>query len=514
MQVGQMRKRIFCAAALLCGASLANAQGFGSQTATGQPLGTYFSNQGYYTSAPGYAAAGPAAGAMPSAMMPGAMMPGYGGAAMGYPVMPAQYGYTGYGYGYPMPGMMAGLPAQPSVPMTLPPVMGPELSGMPVVPEGAAIDGGGADILGPNKHRFWINAGYTLTWVQPQSLAFPLATIGAVADGRSAGALGQPGTLVIFGGNINHNEQSGLRIDAGVFLDEARVYSLEVGGNYFEQTGVNFAKESDANGIPVIARPIFDTSTNTLSRGLNSFPNSLAGGVRVDSQLSLFMAEANAAYNVCGEGWSAAALLGVRYMRLGETLTINDRINALEDAFILFNGFPVLAGDVVTDFDRFRTTNNFYGGQIGGRVRLDGSWVFLAAHGKIGLGVTEQTVDISGASTWIQSNGQTTTLPGGVLAQPSNIGSRTRTVFSYTPEAGITVGLKLTQHLAISAGYTFTYWSHVVRPGKQIDGFVNSTQIPTSDLYGATQGATRPAFNFNDESIYLHTLQLGVNFNY
>jgi hypothetical protein len=123
-------------------------------------------------------------------------------------------------------------------------------------------------------------------------------------------------------------------------------------------------------------------------------------------------------------------------------------------------------------------------------------------------------VDISGDSTWLQRNGQTTTLPGGVLAQASNIGNRTRTVFSYTPEAGITVGLKLTQHLAISAGYTFTYWSHVVRPGKQIDGFVNSTQIPTSDLYGATQGATRPAFNFNDESIYLHTLQLGVNFNY
>ncbi|MFQ3651680.1 MAG: BBP7 family outer membrane beta-barrel protein [Gemmataceae bacterium] len=511
-----MRKRIFCAAALLCGASLANAQGFGSQTATGQPLGTYFSNQGYYISAPGYSApgysaAGPATAGVSGAMMPGyaagAMMPGYAAGAMGYPVLPANYGYTGYGYGY-------GLPAQPSVPMTLPPMMGPEISGMPVAPEEAVIDGGGADILGPNKHRFWINAGYTLTWVQPQSLSFPLVTIGAAADGNRAGALDQPNTSVIFGGNINHNEQNGFRIDAGLFLDQGRVYSLEVGGSFFEQTGVNFAKESDLGGVPVIARPIFDTSTNAPGRLLDSFPGGLAGGVRVDSQLSLFMAEANAAYNVCGEGWSAAALLGVRYMRLGETLTINDRVSPLVDDFIVFNGGGVLVGDVVTDTDRFRTTNNFYGGQIGGRVRLDGSWVFFAAHGKIGLGVTEQTVDISGSTTLIQANGQSTTLTGGALALPSNIGTRTRTVFSYTPEAGITVGLKLTQHLALSAGYTFTYWSHVVRPGRQIDGFVNSTQIPTADLYGQTQGTTRPLFNFNDESIYLHTLQLGLNLNY
>jgi hypothetical protein len=510
-----MRKRIFCAAALLCGASLANAQGFGSQTATGQPLGNYFSNQGYYTSAPGYYAAGPAAGApqgaMPGAMMPGAMMPGYGGAAMGYPAMPAGYGYTGYGY--PMPGMMGQLPAQPSVPMTMPP-MGPELSGMPVSPEGSVIDGGGAEIINKSKHRFWVNAGYTLTWVKPQSLAFPLVTIGAVADEPRSGALDQLGTSVIFGGNINHNEQNGFRIDGGVFLDESRTYSLELVGNFFEQTGVNFAKESDIGGVPVVARPFFNTFINLPGRALNSFPDFLAGGVRVDSQLSLFMAEANAAYNVCGDGWSAAALMGVRYMRLGETLTINDRLTVLADNFILFGGGGVPVGDVVTDFDRFRTTNNFYGGQIGGRVRWDGAWVFLAAYGKVGLGVTEQTVDISGASTLVQANGQTTTLPGGVLALPSNIGTRSRTVFSYTPEAGLNVGLKLTQHLAVTAGYSFTYWSHVVRPGQQFDGVVNSTQIPTSNQYGQTVGSTRPVFTFNDESIYLHTLQLGLNVNY
>jgi hypothetical protein len=499
-----MRKRIFCAAALLCGASLANAQGFASETATGQPLGTYFSNQGYYTSAPGYAQA-PA--------MNGYAGVGFPGAASGYPVMPANYGY-GYGYGMPVMGQ---LPAQPSMPMVMPPMMpqamGADLSGVPMAHEGDVIDGGGFEVFPKAKHRFWINADYTLTWIKPQTLAFPLVTIGAAAD-PDTGALGQPGTAVIFGDNINQNQQNGFMIDTGFFLDESRVFSLEWVGHFYEQAGSSFAKEADGTGIPVIARPYFDTFRERQFAAINSFPGGLTGGVLVDSQTTLFRTEFNTAYNICGDGWSAAALLGVRYMRLGESLTISDRLNNLIDNFVLFDGQGVSTTDVITDFDRFRTTNNFYGGQIGGRVRWDAAWVFLSAYGKLGLGVTEQTVDISGATTLVRGTGGQTTLPGGVLALPSNIGNRSRTVFSYSPEAGINVGLKLTQHLALSAGYSFTYWSHVVRPGQQFDGVINSSQIPTSNSYGQTAGATRPVFNFNDESIYLHTLSLGLNINY
>ena len=165
--------------------------------------------------------------------------------------------------------------------------------------------------------------------------------------------------------------------------------------------------------------------------------------------------------------------------------------------------------------DRFRTRNSFYGGQVGTRLRWDSSWMYLAGHATVAAGVTEQTVDVMGSTTLARADGTSATLNGGVLALPSNIGTRSRSVFSYSPEAGVNVGLKLTQHVAVQAGYTFTYWSRVVRPGRQIDPGVNPSQVPTDNSFGAgVLGPTRPVFAFNDEDIYFHTLSRGLNVNY
>src|SRR5262249_41507262 len=205
---------------------------------------------------------------------------------------------------------------------------------------------------------------------------------------------------------------------------------------------------------------------------------------------------------------------GLRYMRLSESLTVTDRIDPLLDNFIAFAGAPVLATDAISDFDSFKTHNTFYGGQGGGRFRWDGGWGCLAGCGKFALGVTEQNVEINGLTSLIRGTGTSSSLPGGILALPSNIGSYTRTVFSFSPEVGLSLGLKVTQHVSVSAGYSFTYWNHVVRPGRQIDSAINPSQVPTDNSFGATTGPTRPVFVFNDEDIYMHTLSLGVNFVY
>src|SRR5688572_27886310 len=106
-----MRKRMFCAAALLCGASLAHAQGFAGTTATGQPVTGFFGNQGYHVGQVGYS---PEYAAYVQQAQYQAAMPGYGG--VGFPGASPAYGY-GYGYGHAGYGYGV-TPAQPTLPAT------------------------------------------------------------------------------------------------------------------------------------------------------------------------------------------------------------------------------------------------------------------------------------------------------------------------------------------------------------------------------------------------------------
>lgn len=501
-----MRKRFLSAAALLCGASLAHAQGFAGTSATGVPLAGFFANQGYQIGQMSYS---PEYAAYLQQAQYQAAMAGYAGA--GYPGGMVNYGYPpGYGYGYPVaapnPAMSGGTATATG------PAMPAGTSGIPVMSE-STLEATTGDLTSGRNHLFWINADYTMTWIQPQKLPYPLVTFGASTDTRP-GALGQPGTSIFIGDSLDQNRMDGVKIDTGFFIDSSRTFSLEWVGHLYSPSNLSIVKTSDADGVPLIARPINSVVTGAPAAFIDSTPGGVAGGVAVDSKTSLFRTEFNVGCNAAGERWSGAAIFGLRYMRLSESLTIRDQLNPLVDNFILFNGTGVLAGETVNDIDSFRTRNTFYGGQVGGRFRWDGNWVFVSGYGKVGLGVTDQKVEIGGVSMLSRVDGTQASLPGGILALPSNIGSRTRTVFSYSPEAGLNIGLKLTQHLALSAGYSFTYWSHVVRPGRQIDSFVNPTQVVTDNSYGATAGPTRPVFTFNDEDVFLHTLSLGLQLQY
>src|SRR5262249_61083084 len=91
-----------------------------------------------------------------------------------------------------------------------------------------------------------------------------------------------------------------------------------------------------------------------------------------------------------------------------------------------------------------------------------------------------QLVNIDGQTMFFQPAGNlVSTQSGGLLALPTNMGGHTRTVFSVVPELGLNLGYQLTDHIRIFAGYTVLYWTHVARPGQQIDRTINSNQLPT-----------------------------------
>ena len=74
---------------------------------------------------------------------------------------------------------------------------------------------------------------------------------------------------------------------------------------------------------------------------------------------------------------------------------------------------------------------------------------------------------MSGSTTFTDPGVAPNVQNGGFLALPTNIGNRSRDQFTAVPEIGFNVGRQLNNHLRVYAGYTFLYWSSVVRPGDQ-----------------------------------------------
>ena len=81
--------------------------------------------------------------------------------------------------------------------------------------------------------------------------------------------------------------------------------------------------------------------------------------------------------------------------------------------------------------------------------------------------------------------------PGGVYAQPTNMGRVTHGAFAVVPEGTLKVGLR-GDHSRLYVGYNFLYLSDAIRPGDQIDRTVNPTQIPLLNPGGAPAGIDRP----------------------
>jgi hypothetical protein len=365
----------------------------------------------------------------------------------------------------------------------------------------------------PSMCRFWIGADYLFGWLRPDHLSTPLVTTGGPPD-FPQGALGQPNTSILFGDKIDYNTFSGVRIDTGVFLDHGHCVSLDWRGDFYATSSQHFAVSSDSAGNPLIARPAFNAVLGSPTSFFTASPGVSSGGTTVDAKANFLSTELNAGCHVSpGPGCCLEAIVGFRYLYLSESLAIQDTLSPLVPGVLFFQGAPVGLPATVSDLDQFRTRNYYYGSQVGARFRWDCSWLYMSGYAKIGVGATEQTVDIRGISA-LATPTTTTTAPGGILALPSNIGHHNRTVVSFVPDTGLNVGVKVTSHIQLLAGYSFLFWNSVVRPGRQIDPGVNPSQIPTTGAFGTPGGPARPVFLFNGENVWMQTLSLGVLFQY
>ena len=225
----------------------------------------------------------------------------------------------------------------------------------------------------------------------------------------------------------------------------------------------------------------------------------------VTSTLQLWGGEANAVAVLIPRqaGFELTALAGIRYIDLQENLDINTVSSAL-----LTTPNTVLAQN-----DQFATRNQFYGGQVGARLNLEGDRFSLDMTAKLAVGVTHQSVDIQGSSAQTGPGGVNGVFPGGLFTQPSNIGSRSANQFGIVPAIEWKLHYFITEGLSVFVGYDFMYWNSVVRPGTQIDRNINLTQSAVLGN-GALNGPAFPTQQFNRTDFWAQGATFGFEFRY
>ena len=241
-----------------------------------------------------------------------------------------------------------------------------------------------------------------------------------------------------------------------------------------------------------------------------AFPGTAAGTVNVQSSSRLQGASVN---GICNLYCCDTCCYGNRIDLVGggSWIQLNEGLNVVED----INPDPSVGGGNIGVLDQFGTRNNFYGGQIGLRDEIRRGRFFVNARGMVALGDTHEQVDIGGGTAFTPvAGGATTVMPGGLLARRSNIGSYSRDRISYIPEFDFNVGCQVTDHMRVFVGYTFLYWSNVVRPGDAIDLSVNPSQIPSNRGGGGLTGSPQPAFKFRDSDFWAQGVNLGLELRY
>jgi hypothetical protein len=232
-----------------------------------------------------------------------------------------------------------------------------------------------------------------------------------------------------------------------------------------------------------------------------------AGSIAVGASSNLYGFEANAVLNEFRYGnFKADCLLGLRSLHLHETLGIAEVVNVAPGSGTAFDGTSGIARD------QFNVRNQFYGGQIGGRLDYPIERVVFSTVVKVALGDTHQTLNVAGFS----QIGARPVQRGGLLALPSNIGTFSRDGFSVVPDLAFTLGYQITRTVRATFGYTFLYWSNVIRSTQQVSLAINPTQIPTNPVTsGQLSGAALPLPGIHNESnFWAQGMTFGIDVRY
>jgi hypothetical protein len=340
----------------------------------------------------------------------------------------------------------------------------------------------------------------------------PLVTTNPTGTPRNqAGFIGGTNTTTLFGGDLNDSLRSGVRVRGGWYVDPARYWA--VGGDYYELFSSTDSFAASSTGSPILARPFFDIIAGRETAQFTAFPALVRGDIAVESNTSLrsfginLQADAvnppnhpSQIANGCAREPRVDWIVGYRNMQLDDDLIFTENLTAL-----------VPPGGTVNLNESFATENQFQGIEFGFVREIPFGRFWFETTSRVAVGNNTQKVMIAG-STRLTEAGVAETFPGGLYAQRSNIGTYERDRLAVVPELGATFGFHLGPRMSLTAGYTFVYFSNVVRAGDQIDTDINTGLIPVE--VNPLTGPLRPQFEFRQTDFYAHGLTFGGDFRF
>ena len=349
---------------------------------------------------------------------------------------------------------------------------------------------------------WFVNADALLWWTDSMQTP-PLVTSSPPNTPRAqAGVLGLPSTNILFGGPLNDDARAGGRFGVGYWLTPCDL-ALEVSYLFLEQESSNFAANQQTN--PILARPFFNAETNAEAAELVAFPGLLDGSVTVSSSTEFDALDVTLKKNLCCQcDYRLVGEIGYRYASLTDQLRITESLVSLDAAS------GTAPGTTIDLFDHFGTRNEFQGATLGVSGEYRHCQWTLEVLMKLGLGNTRSDVVIDGETTITTVGPTTGTNPGGLLAQPTNIGNFRRDDFTMIPELGAQLHYEINPCWRASIGYTFLYWSNVARAGDQIDPMLNLSQLPPGPL----TGAPLPRFRYTSSDFWAQGLNFGLEFRH
>lgn len=360
----------------------------------------------------------------------------------------------------------------------------------------------------------WFGAEY-LGWRLEGNRIPALVTRGPLDDyPGTAGQLGQPATVILSGHEeVNDGYRSGYRLFGGFWLDCC--HSWGIGADYFDAGNDNYnytSPDPGSQGDYITGRPFFNTETGLPDVELVAVPGELAGTAQVRSDDNL--QGAGITLNHClwrccdpcsGNGSGVSLLGGYRYYKYDTNLSITERLEVLEGTQT-----QLVPGTTFFVQDRFRTENEFNGGEIGLQGYKKRCWWWVDGMAKLGIGTNTRTVRIDGTTIVSVPDDDTTVNRGGLLtSELTNIGRYSSSDFALIPEFRLGVGACLTRCVSVRAGYNVILWNDVVRAGSELPAglAVDPRNLPpTSD-----GGGSDPAFpGFRGSQLIAHGLDASV----
>lgn len=394
----------------------------------------------------------------------------------------------------------------------------------PVVKKDTPIESG-------QPSRIWVTTEYygALT-KSPNNPGFPLVTSAPVDFPFGPnGTLGFPNTTVLFDkDDTDLGFRHGFKVSAGGWISEDRKLGAEVSGFWLPESSER--KTFTMDSVNRLSVPYYNSLAALLFPGSPSYEDRFAydpdqfssASIKIGNRQEFWGAGANALISfVRKDNLTIDLKPGFRFLSLEDRFTFKQTATDLVDTnpVIFANEAFSVDGATYTMRDSFEGRNKFYGLDMGARIVLQKGRFSAEFLPRVGLGVSDQTVEIRGVSTaTLSSVGYHSVYNrGGFWAQDTNIGSHHQTKFAVVPELTVKGNYDITKRLSVSLGYSVLYWSNVVNGGDQLDRSINSDKIAVGGLGSfGTDGSTPadPKFKFKETDFWAHGVNVGFKLRF